>query len=309
MDKTKIEDICTEILYVKKISSVPGANEDVDMEMWEFFRDKMLSVQRMTHKISNFCIRANEEADKEGDVRYDGFYKSLKRFCCRFSNQAIEHHVGEFRFSLNNLLMVLINALKTVKPQKINFGIRDPESFRKDISYLLNSAVSDLCTGVFAKTKNFIYPINGLYQELEELVQDALQDVTGPSLEFNNSVLPMSDEGDTIVVGSGTWLLRETTGPRVGLFGNNQIPEHRIFRLIMFYSKQTGPKKNYTWDLNGPITFEFGTASEKSIEMRQAAPIIEWQDLVRQACRNAELLPEPFSSIMGSRILKAYTIY
>ena len=112
-----------------------------------------------------------------------------------------------------------------------------------------------------------------------------------------------------MVVNEGTWVIKKTTGPRTGLFGWLQTPKFHIYRMVVFYSRLTGPDINYTWKLEGPITFAIGQASEKSIEMPQDAPIVEWNNIDKMAMRNSELLPEPFSSTLNSRILKPYNEY
>ena len=306
-EDSKIENFCTEITFVERPYNLNNyVKSDTPMEVISLMKDTMISAQRIIPLFIEKCKQGTEIDSR----KLEAFYPVLRRFCENFPNQSIECNIGELHFHLNHLLVVVLKIIGPGNEEySIAWGAEKWERFESDIDYLINMAASEYCSIKFAESKRMYYPSNSLFSEVVQAVLTNAGQANLPKIIRNDCVLPLIPNGETKKLEDGIWILEKTVGTRLGLFGSVFLPKFTITRVIMFYSRLSGPKQSYKWNLEGPITFEASSISEKAIDMPQGAPTIEWTNLVKNARSKAELIPEPFESSSASRILKSFEEY
>ena len=138
IENTKIEDICTEMIFVERPTDLTDYNNsDTPTELITFMKNIMLEVQTIIPLFIGKCKTGAVTSIAE----IEAFHCVLRRFCKNFSNQAIECNIGELHFYLNHLLAVIINIIgRPGETLSLSWTEKKWDEFAQNTNFMLNLA-------------------------------------------------------------------------------------------------------------------------------------------------------------------------
>ena len=310
---TFTEHSCMEALFVEKVNERYNETEMIQIGR-KWGESSMLSEIAIPIFVGICKNTVNEGPDSERIRRYKNFYVTLNQFYEKHSNVYMELNIGKVHFHLNHLMVVIGQIVAHAKRDDLELGIQDFVVLKKNVTYLFHLAASEELNIALSKCKKVKYPETSLFGETMQLILESKESTLPPTIQLNNEIKPVSvDNGIaeefSIELGEGIWLLVTIIGPRVGLFGHTVIPKYRVCRFIRFFSRVWGPGEGAFWNLNGFISFDFGTTSQKVLEISVKASDDQWRELKMDAINKKEFLPEPLASTTAFRILGSYAEY
>ena len=247
-----------------------------------------------------------KQQSKNVNYRYVSFYGALVDFYKRFSSEKRRNiHIGALHFKINLIFEVMRQMITDWRSDQMDLGIKCPSIFERNVNFLFDIVAGEAVNIRVANEVAAYYPSGMIIKETIELLNDKNR-FMGASLNMIEEVTPTPPFGLSCSVFQGAWMLVAAVGEPGMLFGTSGFRE---IRLVMFYSKLSGPTRNHIWDLTGHITFHFGTNCIKALTYENASDeefqnMLDWE---LAAKKSSELMPEPFISSPQKRFTASYS--
>ena len=272
------------------------------------WKQNIMEMQMAVPMFLQLCRNLNSSR-MELPHEFKGFDHALNKFYIKFAEQHGPLRVQELHFFLNNLLVTAEQICARSKERKFHLEIKCLATFERNVRYLFNSGLAEICNGEYAEMQNRQYPSTILMNQLiEAIFEDS--DLLPPKIQLNKEVIPIALDGLSRECVEGMWILiararkeeawQSIFGARVS--GDQQL---KVYRYVMFYSRIDGPAVNHFWDLEGAITFDFGGNSTKTLEFTWETSMNEIRQTQTKADKVSELLPEPYCSTPEKRFFNA----